>query len=232
MSHIECYKNHGIDYLRICEARYLKDSKKQKKFTLKNIGPLSKYDDGKPDFLQRLRKDFKEGKVNFDGISHETKANTNNTFVLDDTHQIDLKNIGYFFLESVYEQLEIDKVLFQKKTRSKIEYDLNGITKLLVFDRVLHPSSKYKAFEEREKFYDNLVKKGNLDSVFDALTVLNEKKNSIESRMNTCIKNSETGRNTDLLFYDVTNYYFETMYGDDDIYELDVSANIKMYKND
>lgn len=226
MSHIECYKNHGIDYLRICEARYLKDSKKQKKFTLKNLGPLSKYDDGKPDFLKRLRKDFKEGKVNFDGISHETKVKTNNTFVLDDTHQIDLKNIGYFFLESVYEQLGIDQVLFQKKSRSKIQYDLNGITKLLVFDRILHPSSKYQAFEEKHQFYDNLVKKGNLDSVFDALTVLNEKKNSIESRMNTSIKNSETGRNTDLLFYDVTNYYFETMYGDDDIYELDEDNKI------
>lgn len=221
MAHIECYKNHGIDYLRICEARYIKELKKQKKFTLKNIGPLSKYDDGKPDFLKRLRNDFKEGKISFDGITYESRTKTNNVFELDDTHQINLKNIGYFFLESVYEQLGIDKVLFQKKTRSKIEYDLNGITKLLVFDRILHPSSKYKAFQEREKFYDTLVKNGNLDSVFDALTVLNEKKNAIELRMNTSIKNSETGRNTDLLFYDVTNYYFETMYGDDDIYELD-----------
>ena len=55
MAHIECYKNHGIDYLRICEAVYIPDLKKQKKKTIKNIGPLSKYDDGKPDFLKRYR---------------------------------------------------------------------------------------------------------------------------------------------------------------------------------
>ena len=50
MAHIECYKNHGIDYLRICEAVYIPNLKRQKKRTIKNIGPLSKYDDGKPDF--------------------------------------------------------------------------------------------------------------------------------------------------------------------------------------
>ena len=226
MSHIECYKNHGIDYLRICEARYIKETGKQKKITLKNIGPLSKYDDGKPDVLKRLREKFKNGEIDFDGVSYKTKSSPKNVFELDDSHQIDLKNIGYFFLDAIYEQLGISSVLFQTKSRSKIEYDLNGIVKLLVFDRILHPSSKSKAFKKRESFYNTLVSKGDIYSVFDSLTVLNKKKNAIETRMNTNIKKSETGRNTNLMFYDVTNYYFETMYGDDDIYELDEDNKI------
>ena len=44
--------------------------------------------------------------------------------------------------------------------------------------------------------------------------------------MNTRIKNSSIGRVTDLTYYDVTNYYFETMYGDDDVYELDENNEI------
>ncbi len=44
--------------------------------------------------------------------------------------------------------------------------------------------------------------------------------------MNTKIKNSSIGRVTNLTYYDVTNYYFETMYGDDDIYELDENNEI------
>ena len=44
--------------------------------------------------------------------------------------------------------------------------------------------------------------------------------------MNTKIKNSSIGRNTSLTYYDVTNYFFETMYGDDDTYELDENNEI------
>ena len=44
--------------------------------------------------------------------------------------------------------------------------------------------------------------------------------------MNTKIKNSSIGRNTSLTYYDATNYFFETMYGDEDIYELDENNEI------
>ena len=44
-------------------------------------------------------------------------------------------------------------------------------------------------------------------------------------RMNTKIKHSLIGRKTELTYYDVTNYYFETMYGDEDELELDEDEN-------
>ena len=50
MSHIECVKNNGVPYLRLAESRYDKNKKRQKKIIIKNLGPLSKFDDGKPDF--------------------------------------------------------------------------------------------------------------------------------------------------------------------------------------
>ena len=55
MPHIECVKNNGKPYLRLAESRYVKDIGRQKKFVIKNLGSLSKFDDGKPDFLKRLR---------------------------------------------------------------------------------------------------------------------------------------------------------------------------------
>ena len=55
MPHIECVKNNGKPYLRLAESRYVKDIGRQKKFVIKNLGPLSKFDDGKPDFLKRFR---------------------------------------------------------------------------------------------------------------------------------------------------------------------------------
>ena len=227
MSHIECYKNHGVDYLRISEAVYVPELKKQKKITIKNIGPLSKYDDGKPDFLKRFRKKWKDGKLNFDGLTYSTKSPTRNVFEFDnDQNYIELKNIGYFFLQNVYNELGIDDILRRIKSDSKIEYDLNGITKMLTFGRVLDPASKKKTFENKDKYLFPVTTCNNLDEVYKALDVLAENSKKMQNRMNTKIKNSSIGRVTNLTYYDVTNYYFETMYGDDDTYELDENNEI------
>ena len=140
MPHIECVKNNGKPYLRIAESRYVKDIGRQKKFVIKNLGPLSKFDDGKPDFLKRFREKFKNGEIDFDGITYYSNLPTKRTFEIDnDMNYIELKNIGFLFLQSVYNSLGISQLLNQIKSDSKIEYDLNGLTKLLVFGRILNP---------------------------------------------------------------------------------------------
>ena len=229
MAHIECYKNHGIDYLRICEAIYIPDLKKQKKKTIKNIGPLSKYDDGKPNFLKRFREKWKNGELEFDNLTYSSTINskTKNVFEFDNNQNyIELKNIGYLFLQSVYNSLGISQYLNQIKSNSKIEFDLNGITKMLVFGRILDPQSKKRTFEERNKYLFPIVDSDEIKEVYRTLDILEENSKKIQNRMNVKIKNSSIRRKTDLTYYDVTNYYFETMYGDDDIYELDENNEI------
>lgn len=227
MSHIECYKNHGIDYLRISEVIYISELKKQRKITIKNIGPLSKYDDGKPEFLKRFREKWKNGKLNFDGLTYSTKTPIKNIFEFDNNQNyVELKNIGYFFLNANFNKLEINNVLNKIKSDSKIEYDLNGLTKLLVFGRTLDPQSKKKTFENRDKYLFDVVNSDDINQIYRALDVLSENSKKIQNRMNTKIKNSSIGRNTSLTYYDVTNYFFETMYGDEDVYELDENNEI------
>ena len=229
MAHIECYKNHGIDYLRICESIYIPNLKMQKKKTIKNIGPLSKYDDGKPDFLKRFREKWKNGELNFDDLTYLStmESATRNIFKFDNNQNyIELKNLGYIFLNTLFNQLGIKEVLNRIKSDSKIEFDLNGITKMLVFGRILDPQSKKKTFETRDQYLFPIVDSNELKEVYRALDVLEENSKKIQNRMNTKIKNSSIGRKTDLTYYDVTNYYFETMYGDDDIYELDENNEI------
>ena len=227
MPHIECVKNNGKPYLRLAESRYVKEIGKQKKFIIKNIGPLSKYDDGKPDFLKRFREKFKNGEIDFDGITYYSNLPTKNTFQIDnEQNYIDLKNMGFLFLQSVYNSLGISQILNQIKFDSKIEYDLNGLVKMLVFGRILDPQSKKKIFENRNKYLFPIVDTNDLDEVYKTLTVLENLSKTIQNRMNTKIKKSSIGRVTNLTYYDVTNYYFETMYGDDDIYELDENNEI------
>ena len=213
------------------QSHYNKATKKQKKTVVKNLGPLSKFDDGEPDFLARLREKFKNGEIEFDGIFYQTKSTVKLTFTANDTHEIELKNMGYFILEKLYKDLEINKVLQLEKSRSKVEYDLDGLTKLLVFGRILNPQSKKSTFERRDDYVFPVTTSDDVHETYRLLDVLDKKSESIQKRMNTKIKNSSIGRKTDLTYYDVTNYFFETGYNDDDIYKLDEKGNVMIDDN-
>lgn len=224
--YIEKFKNNGIDYLRLAQSRYNPELKKQKKDIVKNLGPLSKFDDGKPDFLIRLRQQFKNGEIEFDGISYTTPIVHSYPFTPNVDHEVEFKNMGYFLLEKFYRDLGIDKLLQLEKSKSKIEYDLDGITRLLVYDRILHPSSKQGSFESKDDYIFPITTTTDVHEVYRALDVLADKNESIQKRMNTKIKNSTIGRKTELTYYDVTNYFFEIGYNDDDEYKLDVDGNL------
>jgi len=224
--HIVKFKNNGIDYLQIMQSHYNKVTKKQQKTVVKNLGPLSRFDDGEPDFLPRLRERFRNGEIEFDGIAYQNKSIAKLSFIANDTHEIELKNMGYFILEKLYKDLGINKVLQLEKSRSKIKYDLDGLMKLLVFGRILNPASKKATFEQRDDYVFPITTSNDIHEIYRLLDVLDKKSESIQMRMNTKIKNSSIGRKSDLTYYDVTNYFFETGYNDDDVYQLDDDGNV------
>ena len=225
----------GKPYLRIVENYTVEENgiKKSKRKTIKNLGYEEKFDDGKPDFYKRMKEKLKNGELKIDGINPDdfrvrAKLYNNSLYNSDnnDYCYLNPKNMGYFFLENIYNQLGISDILRRIKSDSKIEYDLNGLTKLLVFERILDPQSKKKTFENKDKFLFPIVDSNDINQVYRTLDVLSENSKKIQNRMNTKIKNSSIGRNTSLTYYDVTNYFFETMYGDDDVYELDENNEI------
>ena len=233
--YLDCFKCYGKPYLRVVEnyTTYENGIKKQKRKTIKNLGYLEKYDDGQPDFINRMKKKLKNGELLIDGINpNEFRARAklfNNAFYdesISDYRFLNPKNIGYFFLENIYNQLGLGDIMRRIKSDSKIEYDLNGLLKLFVFGRILNPQSKKKTFEEKDEYLFSVTTHNDEQTIYRALDVLDNNSKKIQNRINTKIKNSSIGRKTDLTYYDVTNYYFETMYGDDDVYELDENNEI------
>ena len=223
----------GKPYLRIVEnyTAIENGKKKNKRKTIKNLGYEEKFDDGKPDFFKRMKETVSNGTYKIDGISaNEFRARAKlydaSKYIDNSCTYLNPKNIGYFFLENIYNCLGIADFMRRIKSDSKIEYDLNGIAKMLIFGRILNPKSKIKTFEERNKYLFSIVNSDEIKEVYRALDVLSKNSKKIQNRMNTKIKNSSIGRNTSLTYYDVTNYYFETMYGDDDVYELDENNEI------
>lgn len=62
--YIECFTNNAKPYLRLVRSvRVTKaDGRKvPQKQVVFNIGPLDRFDDGQPDFVERLKKSFKAG---------------------------------------------------------------------------------------------------------------------------------------------------------------------------
>lgn len=227
--YLDCFKNCGKPYLRIMQNYYNNIDGKVKitRKTIKNLGPLEKYDDGNPNFLARFREKFKNGELDF---CDELVVPKKETKKIIDFSKVDFtlnpKNMGYLILNKFFNELGISDILNRIKSDSKIEYDLVGLTKLFVFNRILNPSSKLRAFESRNDFLFPITSCESDKEIYKPLDILNKYSKQIQNRMNTKIKNSSIGRVTNLTYYDVTNYYFETMYGDDDVYELDENNEI------
>lgn len=94
-----------------------------------------------------------------------------------------------------------------KNVKTKPNYDLSTALKLLVFQRILNPDSKLTTVESQvELFGDWNI---NLNALYRYLDKLDEIKNDLQLHLHQEISRL-TYRESRLVFYDVTNYYFET----------------------
>ena len=78
----------------------------------------------------------------------------------------------------------LDQFFASVKHASKIQYDLQGIVRLLVYGRILEPASKCATMGQNEKYFAKLVSSGNPDNVYDALTVIDENAEKLFRRIN------------------------------------------------
>ena len=228
--HIESYKLNGITYLRLAESYSVRESgiTKQKKHSVYHIGPLHRFDDGAPDYLERLRESFRKGNPLIPALVPYVNPQENLVTIEFDRNSIDestadYKNIGYFLLDGLFDALGINSVLTQHKSRKKITYDLIGLAKLLVISRVLHPASKIATFKEKGRYLLPLTDSEDWHHVYNCLDALDAKSEAIQKRMNQRISEM-TNRRGEITYYDVTNYFFEIEDNDEDL--QDESGNL------
>ena len=229
--HIEQFTVRQRPYLRLVESRRMLSSNGKpisgKRLVL-GLGPLSRHDDGKPGYLGRLRQSFREGRPLIDAlkpyVGNAPREEWNIRFRAgDDSCDGETKRLAACVLDPVFSALGLDQLFASVKHASRIQYDLQGLVRLLVYGRILEPASKWATMGHNGNYYEPLVSSQNPNNVYDALTVIDENAEKIFRRMNTCIKRG-IGRNPSLVFYDVTNFYFEIAEADDDV--LDESGGV------
>ncbi len=122
-------------------------------------------------------------------------------------------NGGYLFLQDIYYELGLHKICRAISTRHLFEYDLNDILSRLIYTRILYPSSKKSSFEEAKRFIEQ--PSFALHDIYRALSVIAQESDYIQSRL---FKNSAAiqKRNTQVIYYDCTNFYFEVDAAEED----------------
>lgn len=115
-------------------------------------------------------------------------------------------NGGYLFLQKIYHELGLGKICKEISNKYKFDFDLNSILSRLVYGRIIFPSSKLATYELSKGF----IEQPNFDlhQIYRALGILAKETDFIQTSL---YENSlkVINRNTRVLFYDCTNYFFE-----------------------
>lgn len=223
--YVECFKNNGKPYLRLVKSvRVTKpDGRKiAQKQVVYNIGPLDRYDDGEPDYVERLKKSFKSGNPLIPKLlpyCSEEKYVEKYKFTINEGSPDCFGHpriFSHILLERIMEELGLQYFFSSYKGFTKIKYDVYGFAKLLVFGRLLHPTSKRATIKQNDDYFEPILKDFNPDNVYDTLSFIADNKDKIIRRINTNLV-KKARRSPDIIYYDVTNFYFETDEPDDDI---------------
>ena len=101
----------------------------------------------------------------------------------------------------------MDKICRSITRRYKFQYDLHAIFTDLIYARLFHPSSKRESYEYCKTLTEQ--PKYSLQDVYRSLSVIANESDFIQSEL---YKNSNFvhPRNKKILYYDCTNFYFET----------------------
>jgi thiol-disulfide isomerase/thioredoxin len=199
-------KSNGRPYLSIVQGYRDPVTKKVRHKTVKSLGYLDDLKKQYPDPIAHFRRVVEDmnKKVALEKQPVPISLDPMETLA---ENQPNRKNIGYAALSKLYHELGLH-TFFSNRSRSfQSEFNTNNIMKLLAFSRILAPASKKKTFEEKDRYFENTD--FSLDDVYRCLTQVITFKDDLQLHLHQKMK-KRFGRSTDLVYYDVTNYYFET----------------------
>lgn len=178
--------------------------------TVKDFGCLE--DQVNPEEFMRMVEDFNANYRAHNLPLRIEAASTTRMYTEENQRQ----NYGYRFLGAVYDLLGIDGFIEEWMKEEKFQggYSPSDIFKFLVLARILVPDSKRASFQMKNGFY-GLRTDFTLPDVYRALGCFAEFETDLQRFLNQRVKET-IGRDLSHAFYDVTNYFFEIDFPDDD----------------
>lgn len=135
-----------------------------------------------------------------------------------------LFNIGYFFLQQFYHDLDIGSFFRSATADMKNEFDPNLVNRFLTYSRILHPDSKLGTYQNLDRYYEQ--PEFDYVHILRTMDILQEHYEDYISHLyNASCRIVK--RDTSVCFYDCSNYYFEIESDDDDYADEVTGETIK-----
>lgn len=230
---VETFMNNGKPYLRLVESKYVvKDGKSSaRKTVFLNLGPVSRFDDGKGDYVKRLKESFKNGNPLIkELLPYVTKKPDRVTYDIS-FKEGDPDCIGHnklfsnALIERIMEEIGITSFIGRYKQLTNFEFDLMGFVRLLIYGRILSPASKIETTHQNNNYYSDIIKNIYEYNIYDTLSFLYDYRSNIINWINKRLID-KFSRKTNVIFYDVTNFFFEIENpdeGEEDLRKMGVS---------
>jgi transposase len=202
---LKIVKSKNVNLYYVIKTVYIKG--KEKTITVEKLGNdqdlLKKANGQQPlewakEYVKKLNQKEKENNLDIiikKSTSKLIPKNQQNSF-----------NGGYLFLEKIYYELGLNNICKDISKKYKFAYDLDNILSRLVYGRIIFPASKLATNDLSKKFIEQPT--FDLQHIYRALEVISKETDFIQSEL---YKNSLdiSKRNTNILYYDCTNYFFE-----------------------
>lgn len=172
-------------------------------------------------YVDELKGQFPDPVAHFKGVVEQMNIDENAkktlTLTIDLDEKIDREthtryNLGYAVIMKIYHELEFDRFFNNKARHENFQYSPNSIMKLLTITRVLHPCSKKRSYEYKDKYFERFDFE--LHDIYRALSHFSRIGLSCQRFISDQILN-RYGRDTSLMYFDVTNFHFEIDKTDD-----------------
>lgn len=203
-------KKTGRTFLSIAEKYRDPETGVPKDRVVDKIGYLDEYEKDYPDPIAHFREVAKEM------TRSEKEANEiSMTFSAEEEmpeNTDDRKNYGYAAIMKIYHELLLHEHFAAKARPEKFKYNTNSIMLLLVISRILSPGSKKKAFEEKGRYFERFD--FSLADIYRSLSYFSKISDATQKFLHTQVA-KRYGRDTSVVYFDVTNFYFEIDEQDD-----------------
>lgn len=192
--HIKIVKAGKYEYVRLVES--FRENGKVKHKVILNLG----------------RKDIIEGNPSFKRLAERLLEISGGTVGRADKLQISegtLRNYGFIVYRKLWQIFGFDSFFDQlKRKHIKLQFDLSSVIFLMVVQHLLSPMSKLSTYERRSLYLG--IPEMDLNHLYRSLDLLAENKENIE---NYVFDRNRTlfNMSVDIVFYDVTTFYFESV---------------------
>lgn len=209
-------KNKQNVYVYIMEGFRDKDGKIQKRI-VQNLGRLSELQAKDPDALEKLKAQYKNERLEKKSVVANQRLEQMNQIInaaeqsSSQSEDVPALDYAHYPLRNLWEgNLNFDrKIKYLQRSFGK-SFDLNAALQYLVFHKVINPCSVMSAYSNKDYFLGDPVGDISLDQFYEVYDFVAQYHNEIFAWVNRKLDDNYGKDRATLVFYDVTNAYFET----------------------